>query len=105
MKFHILKKMVFSLYGFGILLDHITTNIGLNVFKIEESNIITFFLIENGLWMYVDLILFIFVILLLRFFSDKLTARSNMVVLIFPFLSGLIRMIAGIWNMVILYYL
>lgn len=105
MEFHILKKMVFSLYGFGILLDHITTNIGLNVFNIEESNIITRLLIENGLWMYVDLILFVFVISLIRFFSDELTARSNIVVLIFPFLSGLIRMIAGIWNMVILYYL
>jgi len=105
MELQILKKMVVSFYGFGILLDHITTNVGLNVFKIKESNIITHFLIENGLWMYVDLILFVFVISLLRFVSDKLTERSNMVVLIFPFLSGLIRMIAGIWNMVILYYL
>jgi len=105
MELQILKKMVISFYGFGILLDHITTNIGLNVFKVEEINIITFFLIENGLWMYVDLILFVFVISLLRFFSDKLTARNNMVVFIFPFLSGLIRMIVGIWNMVILYHL
>ena len=105
MELQILKKMVISLYGFGILLDHITTNIGLNVFTIEESNIITYFLIENGLWMYVDLILFVSVISLLRFVSNKLTEKSNIVVLIFPFLSGLIRMIAGIWNMVILYYL
>ncbi len=100
-----LKNIVFSIYVAGVFLDHLTTNIGMSVFGLKESNIYTQFLIENGLWVYVDIILFISFISLISIFSDKLTAKINRVFLLFPFISGFMRAMAGMWNLVILLHL
>jgi len=105
MKFYNLENIVFSIYGVGVILDHLTTNIGMSVFRFKESNIFTCYLIENGLWVYVDIILFISFICIISLFSDKLTAKNNKMVLIFPLVSGFLRMMAGMWNMIILFNL
>jgi len=105
MKFYNLKNVVFSIYSVGVMLDHLTTNIGMSVFRFKESNIFTCYLIEKGLWVYVDVILFISFICIISLFSDKLTAKSNKVVLIFPLVSGFLRMMAGMWNLIILFIL
>lgn len=96
------KNIVFIIYSVGVILDHLTTNIGVNVFGLKETNILTFFLIENGLWVYVDILLFISVISIISLLWDRLTTRSNNFILVFPLLSGFVRMIVGMWNMVIL---
>jgi len=102
MKLCNLKNVVFSIYILGVILDHLTTNIGISVFGLKESNIFTRFLIENGLWVYIDIILFISFISLISLYSDKLTVKINRVILIFPFISGFMRVMTGMWNMIIL---
>ena len=96
------QKIVFIIYGMGLMLDHLTTNIGVKFFGLKESNELTFFLIKNGLWGYVDILLFISVVLLIRSYWDILTLKGNKFILAFPIISGSVRMIAGIWNMVTL---
>jgi hypothetical protein len=86
----------------GLMLDHLTTKIGVNLFELKEANELTFFLIKNGLWVYVDTLLFISVISLIRIYWDKLTMKGNKFIIVFPLISGSVRMIAGIWNMVTL---
>ena len=71
----------------------------------RESNIFTRFLIENGLWLYVDILLFISFVLIISLFNDEVTDKINRVVLVFPFISGFIRAMAGMWNIVILLHL
>ena len=100
-----IKNIVFSIYAAGVFLDHLTTNIGMNVFGLRESNIFTRFLIENGLWLYVDILLFISFVLIISLFNDEVTDKINRVVLVFPFISGFIRAMAGMWNIVILLHL
>jgi len=102
MKLYSLKNIVFSIYSVGVILDHLTTKIGINFFHFKESNIFTCYLIENGLWIYVDVILFISFILIISFFNDLLTAKSNKMVLIFPLVAGSLRMMAGMWNIILL---
>lgn len=96
------QKIVFIIYGMGLMLDHLTTNIGVKFFGLKESNELTFFLIKNGLWAYVDILLFISVVLLIRTYWDILTLKGNKFILAFPLISGSVRMFAGIWNMVTL---
>ena len=99
-----LKNIVFSFYSAGVILDHLTTSMGMSV-GLKESNMFTCYLIENGLWVYADITLFIILIAIINFFNDKLAPKNSRAVLIFPLLSGFMRMVAGALNMVLLFYL
>ena len=101
MKLCNLKKIVTIIYLIGITLDHLTTKIGVSVFGLKESNALTGFLIENGLWVYVDIILFLSIIAIINLISDRM-ATSNKALLFFPLLSGFTRMTAGIRNLMII---
>lgn len=102
MKILNIQRIVFIIYGIGLILDHLTTTAGISVFRLQETNQLTFSLIRNGLWMYLDILLFISIILIIRLYWYRLTTEDNNIILVFPFISGFVRIIAGIWNIVIL---
>jgi uncharacterized membrane protein len=93
-----LKYITFSIYGLGVIVDHVTTVIGIKYFGLIESNKITGYLIENGVWAYIDITLCIFFVMIINFLCAKHGHDEFKFILCFPLLSGFIRIFAGMWN-------
>jgi hypothetical protein len=83
----------------GLILDHLTTFIGINYYNLYEANLIARILMEFGLWSYTDLIICISLIIVLRFTLQKY--NNLKIILIFPLTSGIIRTIVGVSNLLL----
>jgi hypothetical protein len=81
----------------GVLLDQITTRYGLHI-GYYEANPVALWLIGEGLWFMVDLMLLISIIGLTMYISEKIEFVSKMA-FFYPFLLGLLRIYAGIRNL------
>ena len=88
----------FLLIG-GLILDHLTTFIGINYYNLYETNFIARILMKLGLWSYADLLICISLIMVLRLTLQKYTHLK--IILIFPLTSGIIRTIVGISNLLL----
>jgi hypothetical protein len=85
----------------GLILDHITTIIGLEYYNLYETNLIVRILIEKGLWSFVDVFICASLIILLRL-SLKRSKKYNSIILL-PLFSGIVRILVGISNLFIIY--
>jgi hypothetical protein len=86
----------------GVIGDHISTSIGLSKSGIQEMNPLALGLMNNGLWLQVDLVM-VSLLMLLPIISTKIvkTPISRMT-LIPMFIAGLIRVLATISNISLL---
>ena len=96
MNFDKLKYATFSFYSLSIVIDHITTNIGISN-GLVESNTVTHYLIEAGLWSFFDLAICMCLVLATHIFIVY-TRSEYKFVLFFPLITGVIRLLAGMWN-------
>jgi len=92
-----LRYATLSFYGLAVIVDHLTTNIGINHYNLAESSAFTLYLIEKGVWSYVDFTIVIFTIATTQFLI-KHTNVEKKIALFFPLISGVIRFLAGILN-------
>jgi len=91
----------FSFYGLAVLVDHLTTNIGINHYGLAESNAFTLYLIEKGVWSYVDFTMVICTIAVTHFLIKHTRVEKKMA-LFFPLITGVIRFLAGILNILLM---
>lgn len=82
----------------GTLGDHVSTIIALTRPYIFESNPFTVWLMERGLWLPFDVVL-VAVGIAVPYLVLRVTKRDHFrALLIYPFLHGLIRLGACLWN-------
>jgi hypothetical protein len=84
----------------GLILDHLTTFVGINYYNLYETNFIARVLMDLGLWSYTDLFICISLILVLRITLQKY--ENLKIILVFPLISGIIRTLVGISNLLLL---
>jgi uncharacterized membrane protein len=101
MNFDDLKYATFSFYGLSVLFDHLTTNIGINHYGLAESNAFTQLLIENGVWSYVDIATVMCLVLTTHLLIER-SRSENKSALFFPLITGVIRLLTGIWNILLI---
>jgi hypothetical protein len=86
----------------GVTFDHITTNLGITRFNLFEANYITKSLMDVGLWSYVDVLLCILFIVVTYISYRVILQKENNFMFIFPFISGLLRILISVWNISII---
>jgi hypothetical protein len=82
----------------GVFGDHLSTGLALANGNTYESNLISLNLMQNGLWFSTDAILILISVLATYFLSRLLTKPFARYLLIFPILTGLIRLVVSFWN-------
>ena len=93
------KASYLLLFG-GVLLDHITTIIGINYYNLYETNPVVNNLINAKLWGLIDLALCLIFVFVLRKIFEKNSSLKVMLVL--PLFSGIFRMLVGISNLLLI---
>lgn len=85
----------------GVIFDHITTSTGINQFDLLEANSMTRILMNNGYWGYTDILLSVILIFVIYKSYRVILIKENKFMFIFPIISGIIRLIAGTWNILL----
>lgn len=93
-----LESFSYFMLILGTLGDHVSTIIALTRPYIYESNPFTVWLMERGLWLPFDVVL-VAMGIAVPYLIIRLTKRDYFkALLIYPFLHGLIRLGASLWN-------
>jgi len=87
----------------GVVGDHLSTGIVLAKSNIRETNPIALGLMQNGLWLYADLILILGSILITYYVVRALKNPINKYLLLYPMLVGAIRLVVTFWNFSLLF--
>jgi len=99
------KRVEYSsyiIYFLGIFLDYVTTKIGISNFHLVEANAFTSFLMQRGLWLTTNLLMFLVTMLLSSHVLNKWDIRYSYIVLASPTLCGLVRIFIGIHNFILI---
>ncbi len=93
-----LESFSYFMLILGTLGDHVSTIIALTRPYIYESNPFTVWLMERGLWLPFDVVL-VALGIAVPYLIIRLTKRDYFkALLVYPFLHGLIRLGASLWN-------
>ena len=93
-----LESLSYIMLILGTLGDHVSTIVALIRPYIYESNPFTVWLMERGLWLPFDIVL-VAVGIAVPYHILRLTKKDYFkALLIYPFLHGLIRLGASLWN-------
>jgi len=83
---------------FGVLMDHVTTYLGLKQ-GMYESNVLVKYFLGCGVWILFDAMLVIGVMATSYIVARATNGERLYLVLIFPLILGFVRLAAGIWNL------
>jgi len=100
-KYSMMFKVSSLILLIGVFGDEVTTLFGISSGKFIESNSIANQLINNGIWIMVDLI-FIFICISIPFIIIRKNNNQNWLFSLIPLLPGLIRLNAFISNLVLI---
>ena len=92
----------YFIYLLGIFLDHITTKIGVSNLHLTEANAVTNFLMQRGLWLTTNLLIFMVTMLLISYVLKKGDIGHPYLVLASPTICGLVRIIIAIHNSILI---
>jgi len=87
---------------FGVFLDHLTTMLGLSR-GLSESNVLAGYCLDAGIWFLLDAALVVGVVATCYAVARASDGRRGALVLVFPFILGAFRLVAGIWNLSIIF--
>ena len=87
----------------GVATDHVSTTIGLMTGRLIEQNPFVNWLINLRLWFLFDLFVLGVVSFVVTRIYRKWESPNRWTVLIFPFMVGIVRLLAGLHNIVLLY--
>jgi hypothetical protein len=100
-----IEGIAYKLVTLGIILDHLTTRIGLLNPKIKEFNPFTVTLSQRGLWLPFDIFMLYISVCLPLFIIQKTNLAGRKVILLFPLLFGVARLGAALHNIALILYL
>ena len=92
----------YFIYLLGIFLDHVTTKIGVSNPHLMEANAVTNFLMQRGLWLTTNLLIFLVTMLLISYVLKKGDIGHSYLVLASPTICGLVRIFIGIHNFILI---
>lgn len=93
-----LESFSYFMLILGTLGDHVSTIIALTRPYIYESNTFTVWLMERGLWLPFDVVLVAMGIAVPYLILRRTDRDYFKALLVYPFLHGLIRLGASLWN-------
>lgn len=85
-----------SVLGFAV--DQASTRIGLTISNVVETNQVALQLMNNGLWLYVDLAVVLLTILITRLVIERWSFRYRYAVALFPLTFGALKLVTGMLN-------
>lgn len=88
----------YTLMVFGVFLDHVTTYLGLN-HGLFESNVWVNYCLDAGVWLLLDFTLVSGVAVTSYFIAHASKGGKLDRVMLFPFVFGVVRLAAAIWNL------
>lgn len=94
----IVEAVAYILHIVGVVGDHVSTIIGLNR-GYFELNRVAAWLMENGLWTPIDIVLTIVFIIQPAVIIRKWRFTLRYAVLLYPIVHGTIRLAVCIWNL------
>lgn len=94
------EKLAYEIVIFGVMVDQMTTRIALLYPWMIETNPNALMLMGQGLWLYMDLFLLASAIIMPAVIIRFLSFEGRRVVLLYPFLFGILRLMAGLNNVV-----
>jgi len=100
-----IEKMEIGSYlslALGLMLDHLTTKLGIINHNLYESNYFARTLMEIGIWGYVDILLCILFICVTYQSYRILLEKKHSFMFFFPFISGFIRILIGVRNLTLI---
>jgi hypothetical protein len=98
-----LEGIVYLILVVGSILDHGSTMFGLALHNnLAEANPLVNWMISKNLWLLFDLSTLIFIISLTRLALLSWKDRGTRMILAYPFILGVARMAAGLWNLLLL---
>ncbi len=100
-----LEGVAYKLVTLGIILDHLSTRIGLLNPMIKELNPFTVMLSQRGLWLPFDIFMLCISVGLPALLIQKTNLAGRKVILLFPLLFGVARLGAAVHNMALIFYL
>ena len=101
----ILLKLSYLVSFFGVILDQLSTRIGLTHPIVFETNMSTAYLIGNGLWLYADILALLVCISVSYFFIKRSSFKFRFVIMFLPFTFGFLKVITGISNLLLYFSL
>lgn len=82
----------------GVFGDQTTTRLSLMRYNIIELNPLARMLIEHNMWLVVDMLILVLLIGITHILVRKDKTHSSSIMLTFPLILGVFRVIATIWN-------
>jgi hypothetical protein len=98
-----LERISYILLIAGSILDHGSTMLGLSVGgSLAEANPLVGWMISSDLWLLFDLSMLTSIILLTHLACRRWRNGNAWMLLVYPFLVGVARTAAGLWNLSLL---
>ena len=86
----------------GVMADHFSTSLGLARKTVYESNPVALVLMNNNIWLLIDIAMILISIFASYVFIRVLKRPIANYILIYPILAGLVRLVISIWNLSIM---
>ena len=97
-----IQKLSYIFSVIGIIFDQYSTRLGLQHPLIYESNPVVRALIEDGVWLYADILILGAMLLTCKLLVDRWSFPYRGVVFLGPLTYGLLRFFTGFRNMMLL---
>ena len=88
----------YSLLLVGVGIDQLSTRLGISRYNLIESNALARTFMDFGIWGYMDLLVCLTLIGITYFSYRKIIDMKSNLVFLFPMISGIFRIIAGLMN-------
>jgi uncharacterized membrane protein len=97
-KYTFKERISYLILILGVFADQVSTRIGIQSLNLIESNPITSFLIQNGVWLFFDIVLIILILYISTYLIHSNEKKYFSFVYLYSLISGLIRIYASICN-------
>jgi hypothetical protein len=95
------EKVCYIAVIIGMLGDQFSTRLGLSRTGIYESNPNVMFLMQNNLWLPIDIVMTFMSVVFTALFIRKFKVEGRLIMLGFPLIFGSVRLITTIMNLLL----
>ena len=88
----------------GVFGDQMTTRLSIMRYNIIEFNPLTRMLIEQNIWLVSDMLILVLLIGITHILVRKENIKSSSIMLTYPLILGVFRLVATIWNLQFLFF-